>query len=59
MLKANFAVIRITEKTVVPTVVYLHAGRLIGRSSVCDRRVLLLDSVPLKNVEAKPKETLD
>jgi len=59
MLKANFAVIQKTEKTVVPTVEYLHARHRIDRSSVCDQRMLLLDSMPLKNVEAKPMETLD
>ena len=59
MLKANFAVIQKTEKTAVPTVEYLHAQHWIGRSSVCDQRVLLLDFVPLKNVKAKPMETLD
>jgi len=60
MLKANFAVIQKAEKkTAVPTVEYLHAQHRIGRSSVCNQRVLLLGSMPLKNVEAKPMETLD
>jgi len=59
MLKANFAVIQKNNKTVVPTVEYLHAQHRIGCSSVCNHRVLLLDWMPLKNVEAKPMETLD